>query len=163
VHTLTRTTPAGPLTVITGDAGAVLAAGFTDDADGLARRLGLDAAPPTGTADGTDPVAEALDAYLAGDLRALDRAPVEQPGTAFQQAVWAALREVPPGQPATYGELAARIGRPGATRAVGSACGRNLVAPFIPCHRAVRADGSPGGYLYGGAVKTWLLAHESGQ
>jgi methylated-DNA-[protein]-cysteine S-methyltransferase len=160
MYTLTTATPAGALTTIADDDHVVRAAGFAADAGELATRLGLPAPPPTRT-DG--PVAEAIARYLDGDLDALGHVAVAQPGTAFQQQVWTALRQVQPGQPATYGQIAGRIGRPGATRAVGSACGRNLVAPYVPCHRAVRADGSTGGYLYGPEVKGWLLAHERGQ
>ena len=60
----------------------------------------------------------------------------------------------------SYSQLAQEIGKPKAARAVGSACGANRVAPFVPCHRVVAADGSLGGYGYGLAVKEWLLAHE---
>ncbi|HUG85483.1 MAG TPA: methylated-DNA--[protein]-cysteine S-methyltransferase [Euzebya sp.] len=160
MHTLQHDTPAGTLTTIIDGSQVIRAAGFTADAQALATRLGLAEAPPAGT-DG--PVHQAIHAYLDGDVEALDGLHVEQPGTDFQHLVWTALRAVPPGTTATYGELAAAIGRPGATRAVGSACGRNLVAPFVPCHRAVRSDGTTGGYYYGSHVKDWLLGHESGQ
>jgi methylated-DNA-[protein]-cysteine S-methyltransferase len=100
-------------------------------------------------------------AYLAGDVMALDRVPVRQTGSPVQVAVWDALREVKPGQPVTYGEMALLIGRPRAARAVGSACATNRVAPFVPCHRVVAANGRPGGYGYGLPVKQWLLDHEA--
>jgi methylated-DNA-[protein]-cysteine S-methyltransferase len=158
VYTVRTSTPAGTLLAVADEDDAVLAAGFTDDDAGVAARLGLPALPPDRT--GPNAVADAVARYLGGDLAALDDVAVRQPGTPFQHQVWAALRDTPPGEPATYGELAARIGRPGATRAVGSACARNLVAPFIPCHRAVRAGGGAGRYLYGSDVKRWLLAHE---
>jgi len=86
--------------------------------------------------------------------------PVRQPGGAFQQQVWDVMRRIPPGQTWSYAELAAKAGNPDAARAAGSACARNLVAPFVPCHRVVRTDGSLGGYYYGLDVKEWLLAHE---
>jgi len=70
------------------------------------------------------------------------------------------MRQIPPGQTWSYAELAAKAGRPDASRAAGSACARNLVAPFVPCHRVVRSDGTLGGYYYGLPVKEWLLAHE---
>ncbi len=72
------------------------------------------------------------------------------------------MRSIPPGQTWSYARLAAEAGRPTAVRAAGSACARNLVAPFVPCHRVVRSDGSLGGYAYGLDIKRALLAHESG-
>lgn len=158
MHTLTHDTPAGTLTTLVED-DVVIAAGFTATADDLTTRLGLGDVPPAGSGGRID---RAITAYLDGDLTALDAVPVRQAGSDFQQQVWTALREVPPGQTATYKELAEAIGRPGATRAVGSACGRNLIAPLVPCHRAVRTDGTMGGYYYGLSVKDWLLRHESG-
>jgi methylated-DNA-[protein]-cysteine S-methyltransferase len=104
----------------------------------------------------------AVQAYLAGDSTALDAVSVRQPGGPFQQEVWRVMREVPAGQTWSYAELATKAGRPAATRAAGTACARNLVAPFVPCHRIVRSDGGLGGYAYGLPVKRWLLALESG-
>jgi methylated-DNA-[protein]-cysteine S-methyltransferase len=75
--------------------------------------------------------------------------------------VWSGLREVPAGSTVTYTELAATTAKPRAIRAAGTACGRNLVAPIVPCHRALRSDGSLGGYYYGLDVKQWLLDHEA--
>jgi methylated-DNA-[protein]-cysteine S-methyltransferase len=72
------------------------------------------------------------------------------------------MRQIPPGETWSYAELAAKAGRPQAVRAAGQACARNLVAPFVPCHRVVRSGGSLGGYYYGLAVKRWLLDHERG-
>ena len=82
-------------------------------------------------------------------------------GTAFQQAIWAALCAIPPGETRTYGEIAAAIGRPGAVRAAGTACGDNNLAVLIPCHRVLRSDGSLGGYAYGTRRKQALLERES--
>src|SRR3546814_18107673 len=81
-------------------------------------------------------------------------------GTAFQQAVWAALRAIPPGETRTYGQIAAAIGRPGAVRAAGTACGGNNLAVLIPCHRVLRSDGSLGGYASGTQRKRALLERE---
>jgi len=86
--------------------------------------------------------------------------PMDVRGTEFQQAVWAALRAIPPGETRSYGEIAATIGRPGAVRATGSACGGNLLAVLIPCHRVLRGDGSLGGYAWGLDRKEALLARE---
>lgn len=88
--------------------------------------------------------------------------PVDVRGTAFQEAVWQALRTIPAGETRSYAELAALAGAPGATRAAGSACGANAVAVLIPCHRVVRSDGGTGGYAYGVERKTALLARERG-
>jgi len=82
-------------------------------------------------------------------------------GTPFQLQVWQALLSLPPGALTTYGDLARRLGRPGAARAVGSAVGRNPLAWLIPCHRVVRENGALGGYAWGVARKRALLAWES--
>src|SRR6266545_733886 len=79
----------------------------------------------------------------------------------FLSAAWQALRAIPPGEPISYTELAARAGRPAAVRAAAQACARNPCALFVPCHRVVRADGSLGGYRWGLPVKRWLLRWES--
>jgi O-6-methylguanine DNA methyltransferase len=80
-------------------------------------------------------------------------------GTPFQRLVWEALRRIPPGEVRTYGEVARAVGRPGAARAVGSACGANPVVIIVPCHRAVGADGL-GGFGPGLDIKRRLLALE---
>jgi AraC family transcriptional regulator of adaptative response/methylated-DNA-[protein]-cysteine methyltransferase len=82
-------------------------------------------------------------------------------GTPFQHAVWSALRKIPPGSTRTYIQIARSIGRPNAARAVGSACGANTAALLIPCHRALRSDGSLGGYRWGLERKRRLLAREA--
>lgn len=107
------------------------------------------------------PVADALAAYAAGDLAALDGLSVAQPGTAFRQKAWQELRRIAPGSPATYAGLAERCGSPRAVRAAGGACAANLTAVVVPCHRVVRSDGAAGQYLYGTAAKEALLAHEA--
>ncbi|MDO7840858.1 bifunctional DNA-binding transcriptional regulator/O6-methylguanine-DNA methyltransferase Ada [Sphingomonas immobilis] len=86
--------------------------------------------------------------------------PLDVQGTAFQEAVWQALREIPAGETRSYGEIAAATGKPGAVRAVGSACGANPVGVVVPCHRAKRADGSMGGYAWGVDRKLALLKRE---
>ncbi len=105
-------------------------------------------------------VVEALSAYAGGDLDSLDRVSVRQPGGPFMQRAWVELRGVRAGHTDSYAGLAARAGSPSAVRAAGQACARNHVAPFVPCHRILRTDGSLGGYAYGLAVKESLLAHE---
>ncbi|HEX8468148.1 MAG TPA: bifunctional DNA-binding transcriptional regulator/O6-methylguanine-DNA methyltransferase Ada [Allosphingosinicella sp.] len=86
--------------------------------------------------------------------------PLDLRGTAFQEAVWRELARIPPGESLSYAALAARAGRPQAVRAAGTACGSNQIAVLIPCHRARRGDGSPGGYAYGLHRKASLLERE---
>jgi O-6-methylguanine DNA methyltransferase len=81
--------------------------------------------------------------------------------TPFEAKVWGALRRIPPGRTASYREIAKSVGRPKAARAVGSACGRNPLPLFIPCHRVVGAGGGPGGFSCGLAWKKLLLSTES--
>ena len=113
-------------------------------------------------ADAKDPfeAVSRLRAYFAGELRALDALPVDTGGTEFQQSVWAALRRIPAGRTSCYSDLAAAVGRPQATRAVGAANGANPVAVVIPCHRVIGKDGSLTGYGGGLERKAWLLRHE---
>lgn len=87
--------------------------------------------------------------------------PLDVRGTAFQQRVWQALREIPPGATASYAEIAARIGAPRAVRAVAQACAANHLAVAIPCHRVVRSDGNLSGYRWGVARKRELLEREA--
>jgi AraC family transcriptional regulator of adaptative response/methylated-DNA-[protein]-cysteine methyltransferase len=87
--------------------------------------------------------------------------PLDVKGTAFQQRCWQALRGIPAGETRSYGEQAAMLGNPKASRAVGSANGANNIAVLIPCHRVVQADGSIGGYAYGPDIKRELLSRES--
>lgn len=86
--------------------------------------------------------------------------PLDVEGTAFQQACWDALRQIPPGETRSYAQLAAAAGKPRAVRAAGSANGANKVAVLIPCHRVIRADGALGGYAYGPEIKRGLLERE---
>ncbi len=160
----TYPTPAGDLTVLAraeGDRAVVVAAGFCPASD-LIDRLPNTTAADVEAAERLDPLDGPILRYLEGEVAAIDEIPVDQPGTDLQQRVWNELRAIPGGQTRTYTELAGAAGRPKAVRAIGSACGRNLIAPFVPCHRALRSDGSLGGYYYGLDVKRWLLAHEAG-
>ena len=100
-----------------------------------------------------------LQEYFAGSRRVFDL-PLASDGTGFQRSVWAALREVPYGQTASYAQIAARVGSPTAYRAVGSANGRNPLSIIVPCHRIVGANGLLIGYAGGIDAKRWLLAHE---
>ena len=87
--------------------------------------------------------------------------PLDVRGTAFQQRVWQALREIPPGATASYAEIARRIGAPKAVRAVAQACGANALAVAIPCHRVVRGDGALSGYRWGVERKRALIEREA--
>jgi AraC family transcriptional regulator of adaptative response/methylated-DNA-[protein]-cysteine methyltransferase len=114
---------------------------------------------------GSDATFEAwLGAVLAGI--ALPRAAFELPldirGTAFQQTVWQVLCAIPPGSTMSYREVAERIGRPGAARAVARACSGNSLALLVPCHRVVRGDSGLGGYRWGIERKQQLLERERG-
>jgi methylated-DNA-[protein]-cysteine S-methyltransferase len=100
-----------------------------------------------------------LDEYFRLDRR-LFATPLQPEGTPFQQQTWAALREIPFGEQISYRELARRIGRPGASRAVGGANGRNPIPIIVPCHRVIGADGTLTGFGGGLDVKRWLLDHE---
>jgi methylated-DNA-[protein]-cysteine S-methyltransferase len=113
--------------------------------------------PPGDPAD--EPFAAAagqLEAYFAGRLTSFDL-PLDPAGTEFQRLVWAALREIPYGQTVTYGQLAAALGRPAASRAVGLANGRNPISIIVPCHRVIGSDGSLTGYGGGLDRKRLLL------
>lgn len=157
-------TPAGTLTVVcdasaTGDrdagsSGPVVASGFGP--------VGAVAPAPVDSMTAADlpEVAEAVAAYFNGDVNALDHVAVAQSGPDFHLAAWRAMRDIPAGQAWTYGELAAAAGNPRASRAAGSACATNTVAPFVPCHRIVRSGGALGQYGYGPATKEQLLRHE---
>ena len=110
-------------------------------------------------------------AGLAADLKAvaklIDRPdhrltlPIDDQGTELQKAVWAALREIPAGETASYADIARAIGRPSAFRAVAQACGANPLAVITPCHRVVRSDGGLSGYRWGVERKRALLAREA--
>jgi len=101
-----------------------------------------------------------VEAYLTGDLHALDEITVNPGGTEFQRTVWVALRGIPVGTTRTYAQLAAAIGRPTAARAVGLANSLNPVAIAIPCHRVVGSNAALTGYAGGLERKRWLLRHE---
>ncbi len=102
----------------------------------------------------------ALDAYFSGREVAFD-VPLAPAGTPFQRDVWTALRGIPFGATASYAEIARRIGRPRAVRAVGAANARNPIAILVPCHRVIGADGSLTGYAGGLERKRALLALEA--
>jgi O-6-methylguanine DNA methyltransferase len=101
-----------------------------------------------------------LAAFFSGDWAALDSIRVATGGTPFQRMVWEAVRRIRPGTTQSYGAVAAAVGRPGASRAVGLANGANPVAIVVPCHRVIGANAALTGYGGGLARKAWLLTHE---
>ncbi|WP_090797373.1 methylated-DNA--[protein]-cysteine S-methyltransferase [Asanoa ishikariensis] len=154
-------TPTGPLTIIATDAGVVRAAGFTDSVDELLALVHPSLRGQPQPQQDLGPITDAVKSYLDGDLTALDAVPVEQrSGGGFLGRAWDVLRDVKAGEPVTYTEFAELAGRPAAVRAAAQACARNAIAPFVPCHRVLRTDGTLGGYRYGLEVKKWLLGHE---
>jgi methylated-DNA-[protein]-cysteine S-methyltransferase len=108
-------------------------------------------------------LSDTLSRYFAGDVTAIDNVRVATAGTAFQREVWRALRDIPVGTTWSYAELARKIGRPKAVRAVGLANGSNPIGIVVPCHRVIGANGSLTGYGGGMERKRWLLDHESGR
>jgi methylated-DNA-[protein]-cysteine S-methyltransferase len=153
--------PIGEIRLVTDAEGRLAALDFTDyEARNLTllRRHWPDAELVEGKAPAA--VTQALAAYFAGDLNAIDRLEVATNGTAFQEAAWAALRTIPAGATRSYAQQAAAIGKPKAMRAVGLANGSNPVAIVNPCHRVIGADGGLTGYGGGLSRKRWLLEHE---
>ncbi|MGH9368049.1 MAG: methylated-DNA--[protein]-cysteine S-methyltransferase [Thermoanaerobaculia bacterium] len=148
-------TPLGPMVAV-------------EDEEGALRRLSfLSERAPIGPAaverpERCEPVARQIAEYFDGSRKIFDLA-LGPEATPFQSEVWSALLEIPYGALASYSEIARRIGRPRAVRAVGAANGAKPIAIVIPCHRVVGRDGSLTGYGAGLSVKRWLLDHEAGR
>ena len=152
--------PVGTIQLVYDDA-ALRALDFLDYDDRLHRLLRTHYGDYTlVAAERRGPYRDALEAYFAGDLAAIDAIRVETGGTPFQREVWRALRDIPAGRTLSYGALARQIGRPAAMRAVGLANGANPVGIVVPCHRVIGANGSLTGYGGGLPRKQWLLEHE---
>ena len=149
-------TPIGHIWLV-GDERALRSLDFDADPDALAARHAPYALEPR---PGFGGFRERLSSYFGGDLQALDDIPTSPAGTAFQLRVWQALRTIPAGATISYLELAARVGRPTASRAVGAANGRNPIALVAPCHRVIGSNGGLTGYAGGLERKRWLLRHE---
>lgn len=113
----------------------------------------LDASPHKG-------LRQRLQAYFAGELNSINDIPVNPGGTPFQQQVWLTLRSIPLGTIVTYGELAKRIGKPSACRAVGMTNSLNPISIVLPCHRVIGTNNKLTGYAGGLERKRWLLQHE---
>ena len=150
----TMESPIGRLT-LTGDGRALTAIFF-------ARDERLRSGPPKDWRAENRPLRDArkqLDEYFAGKRSAFDL-PLALRGTPFQMKVWRALLQIPFGATASYGEIAAAIGSPAASRAVGGANHRNPIPIIVPCHRVIGSDGSLTGYGGGEPIKRRLLALE---
>jgi methylated-DNA-[protein]-cysteine S-methyltransferase len=159
----TLPTPAGPLTVVVSETGAVRAAGFTADVENLLGLIHPDLVEETRPADDVGEAGTAIRSYFDGDRAAIDDVRVElRTGGGFMAHAWLIMGDIKPGAPVTYTEFAELAGRPAAVRAAAAACARNPVAFFVPCHRVFRRDGSLGGYRWGLPVKRWLLDYEAG-
>jgi AraC family transcriptional regulator of adaptative response/methylated-DNA-[protein]-cysteine methyltransferase len=156
-------TPLGPVLAGATDDGICLAE-FTDrrmlptQLDTLRRRLRRPIV--AGSHPHLDRLRAQLAEYYGGMRRDFDL-PLVAPGSPFQQLTWAELGRIAPGTTVSYAELAQRVGRPMAQRAVGTANGANRIAVVIPCHRVVRKSGETGNYGGGRWRKEWLLAHEA--
>ena len=156
IHWAVVPTTLGPMLVAATDKG-VCRLSFGEGNEALQKRF-----PHAELAQG----GAAFEALLAQVVAAVEtpgdhaHIPLDVKGTAFQEAVWQALRRIPLGETRTYAQLAAAVGNPGAVRAAGSANGANHVSVLIPCHRVIRTDGSLGGYAWGLDIKRALLGRE---
>ena len=106
-------------------------------------------------------ISDLINDYFDGDLSALNAIKVRQPGAAFSQAAWKAMRRIKAGKTMSYADLADRAGSPAAVRAAGSACAKNAIVLVVPCHRIVKTGGALGNYAYGLNKKEWLLRFEA--
>lgn len=151
--------PIGTLVWIA-DNDLVLAAGFSTLSELLLKLSNEDKEREIKSSKAVGKVADLISAYFDGELDALNAIEVRQPGSHFSQAAWKAMRKIKSGKVISYADLAQRSGSPAAVRAAGTACGRNAVAPIVPCHRIVKTGGALGNYGYGISKKEWLLKHE---
>lgn len=159
----TLSTPIGELVLICDEEGRLRATDWTHYDERMHRLLVRHYGKDTFTlAQAHNPygLTSALAAYFDGDIHAINSLPVATEGTAFQKTVWQALHSILAGQTISYGELAARLGKPAAVRAVGLANGANPIGVVVPCHRVIGANGSLTGYGGGLERKRWLLNHE---
>lgn len=155
----THKTPIGELNMIA-EENFLLAAGFKSFDKLIVGLLPIDAAKEMKNVAEIPTISQLISEYFDGDLSAMNSIRVRQPGAKFSQEVWKVMRKIPAGKTISYAQLAKRAGSANAIRAAGTACGNNLVAPIIPCHRIIRSSGSIGDYGYGIKIKEWLLSHE---
>lgn len=157
-------TPDGPFTLIETSDG-VIASGWTENVDELLSHVHESIRPAevqsASAQPGESAAADAVLAYYASEVHAIDDVPVHAVTTDFHTAARRAMRAIAPGKPVTYAEFAVLAGRPDAVRASASVCATNPTALFVPCHRVVRTDGGLGGFLWGTDVKRSLLDREA--
>lgn len=152
-------TPVGNIYLIA-DSGILIAAGFKS-LNSLQNRLSPnDKLRKIELIEKIPKISKLIDNYFEGRLDALNLIQVRQPGAQFSQKVWKVMRAIPVGMTISYAQLAKKAGSPAAFRAAGTACGNNLIAPIIPCHRIIKSDGTLGNYGYGVAIKEKLLRLE---
>jgi methylated-DNA-[protein]-cysteine S-methyltransferase len=152
-------TPVGNIYLIA-DSGILIAAGFKS-LNSLQNRLSpSDKLRKIEALEKIPKISKLIDNYFEGRLDALNLIQVRQPGAQFSQKVWKVMRAIPVGMTISYAQLAKKAGSPAAFRAAGTACGNNLIAPIIPCHRIIKSDGTLGNYGYGVAIKEKLLRLE---
>lgn len=152
-------TPIGVLSLIA-EENIVLAAGFHGIDNLVSRLSNEDAVQQIKKSSKIHIISDLVSDYFDGDVNSLNGIKVRQPGAKFSQEVWKVLRKIPAGKTLSYAELAKRAGSEAAIRAAGTACGNNLIAPIVPCHRIVKSGGAIGNYGYGVKIKEWLLRHE---
>ncbi len=159
----TISTPLGPLWVLCDEQFQLRAVEWEEHSDRMVELLNIHyrregyqrvAAPNPGG------LSQKLQGYFDGDLAVIETLPTATGGTSFQREVWQALRTIPCGQVMHYGQLAVKLGRAGAARAVGAANGSNPVSIVVPCHRVIGSNGTMTGYAGGVQRKEWLLRHE---
>ncbi|MEX0914045.1 MAG: MGMT family protein [Demequina sp.] len=161
LHASEFTTPFGTLSVfVTPEDGVVRASGFSA-LDHIATRVASRFAARGWVLESLLHTDRAVAAWLEGDGAAITAVAAEQDGGEFFQQVWQAMRGIPAGEPISYADLAAAAGRPRAVRAAGTACARNNLAPFVPCHRVVKSGGALGNYGYGVNTKSAMLELEA--
>ena len=145
-------TPVGRVMVSVDDEGSLLRVAFVDD----------DCEPVTPVGENIEGAVRQISEYFSG-RRTIFELELAPEGSDFEHTVWKQLVRIPLGSTTSYGEIAERLGDPGASRAVGTANARNPIAVVIPCHRVIGSGGGLTGYAGGLWRKKWLLAHESGQ
>lgn len=156
-------TPVGPLWILCDEAYRLRAVEWEEHSDRMEqllevhyRREGYQRVAATNPGGLSDKLRD----YFDGDLGVINGLPGETAGTPFQREVWQVLRTIPCGEVMHYGELAERLGRAGAARAVGAANGANPISIVVPCHRVIGRNGTLTGYAGGVQRKEWLLRHE---
>ena len=155
--------PLGDMTIVTDEQGALRALEWTDLLGRMERLLARQYKnDEISLRVGKTPhfVKSALEDYFSGRLSALERLLTVSGGTAFQQSVWTALRDIPVGETRSYRDVAIAIGNPKGVRAIGLANGANPIGIVVPCHRVIGLNGAMTGYGGGLYRKEWLLRHE---